>query len=106
MAQSYFRSLLAMMRKPYYSAVPLFPAAQDLSWIPDAGTNIATEYAAEAPLGRVTTNYTTTFTFVSQPKYIVYNSALLKAGIDFTLNGSIVTMLVATLAGEELYAVV
>lgn len=102
---AFFTNLLAMLRKPYYGNVPLFPAAQDMSWIPDAGTNIATQYAAEAPGGRVSAAGMT-FTFVAAPKYVVYNGTLLKSGIDFITNGAVVTMLVPLAVGDELYGVV
>lgn len=94
-----------MMRKPYYGNVPLFPSGQDMSWIPDAGTNIAIRYAAEAPTGYVTTAGVT-FTFTDIPKYILYNGQWLKPSSDFTLNGSIVTLVNTAEVNAEIYAIV
>jgi hypothetical protein len=101
---AFFTNLLAMMRKPYYGNVPYFPAGQDLSWIPDGGTNLATEYAVEAPDGRVAVAGNT-FTFTSIPKYLIYNGTLLKAVIDFS-GGPIVTIPASLSVGDELYAIV
>ena len=101
---AFFTNLLAILRKPAYTFIPLFPAAETLSWIPDVSSNIATQYATEAPLGRVTVPGTT-FTFTSIPKFVVYNATVLKAGIDFTA-GTTVTIPVALSVGDELYAIV
>lgn len=94
-----------MMRKPFYGNVPLFPGAQDMSWIPDGGTNVATSFPAEAPTGYVTTAGVT-FTFTSVPKYIVYNGDWLRPTNDFDLSGTTVTMPQSVEVGAEIYAVV
>jgi hypothetical protein len=101
---AFFTNILAMMRKPFYGNIPLFPAAQDMTWIPDGGTNIATQYATEAPLGRVSIAGDT-FTFTSIPKFVIYNGQILKPNIDFT-GGPVVTMPVSLSTGDEIYAVV
>lgn len=103
---TYFRNLLAMMRKPFYGNIPLFPGSQDLSWIPDGGgSTILTDYAAEAPGGRVAVAGVT-FTFTSVPKYVIYNGQWLKPNIDYTPSGTAAIMPVTVESGAEIYAVV
>lgn len=96
-----FRNLLAMIRKPYYSNVPLFQNNIDLSWIPDGGTNIVVQYPAETPDGVIVA-----FTFQSEPKYIVWNGQLLKPPVGFTVVGVIATMATPPEVGAEFYGIV
>lgn len=98
---AYFRNLMAMIRRPYYGNVPLFPSGQDLSWIPDGGTNIATELPAETPDGE-----TATFTFTSVPKFLVLNGQVLKQTTDFTVVGLTATLSTPPATGAELYGIV
>lgn len=101
-----FTSLLAMVRKPYFSLVPVFPSNTDLSWIPDAtNQNIVTQYAAEAPSGFIVTANVTTYTFAAAPKYIIFNGQLLKSGNDFSGTNTI-TMPIAPSIGDEFYAII
>ncbi len=103
---TYFRSLLAMIRKPFYGNIPLFPAGQDMSWIPDGGTNVVTEFAAEAPTGTIVTAGNVTFTFTSVVKYLVWNGQVLKPPQDFTATGTTAVMGIAPGLGDEIYAII
>lgn len=105
MPQSYFRSLLAMERKPYYGLVPLFPPGQDLSWIPDLGALglMAPVFSAEAPAGIVATAGNT-WTFSGVPQWLVYNGQLLKKGTDYTVAGNVATTTNTLNVGDEVYA--
>jgi len=94
-----FKSLLAMVRKPYFGIVPMFAPNTDLSWIPSVGyTQIAAANAAETPDG-----VRTTFTFPNPPQYIIYNGQTLVAVTDFTVVGNVATMPTAPETGADFY---
>ena len=89
---SYFRNLLAMVRKPYMGAVPLFPAAQDLSWIPGP-------CGFTAPTGSVNgTN--TVFVCSTDNPMLICNGLLLTKDIDYTMSGMTATFTVAPVTGS------
>lgn len=91
---SYFRNLLAMVRKPHFGAVPLFPAAQDLSWIPGP-------IGFTAPTGSVNgTN--AAFVCTSDNPLLVLDGLVLTKGIDYTMSGFTATFTVAPVSGSIL----
>ena len=90
-----------MVRKPFYGNIPLYPSGQDMSWIPDGGTNISTAFPVETPNGAIVT-----FTFASTVKYLVWNGQLLKPPQDFTVSGVTATMPIPPGTGDELYAII
>src|SRR3954464_2674111 len=77
-----FYNLMAMMRKPFYIPAGVFPAGQDLSWIPDAGSNIPMYAAVETPNGSQKT-----FTFASIPKAVLWNGVWYLENYGYVRNG-------------------
>jgi hypothetical protein len=97
----FFRNLTAMLLKPYYKAVYLFPGSENLSHIPDAGTNIVLETPAESPDGE-----TVTFTFSATPKYVMHNGTWLVPTVDYIVAGVTATLAAPPAAGATIRAVV
>ncbi len=97
----YFTSLLAMLRKPFFSSVPMFDPDTDLAYIPDGGTHVVLISPVETPDGSITQ-----FTFTSAPKYLWYNGNWLIPNVDYTQSGVTVTLARAPETGNILRAVV
>jgi hypothetical protein len=97
----FFRNLTAMLFKPYYKAVCLFPGSENLSHIPDAGTNIVLEAPVESPDGE-----TVTFTFSATPKYVMHNGTWLVPNVDYIAAGVTATLATPPAAGAIIRAVV
>lgn len=81
-----FICLIAMQRKPFLVDAGLFPASADLSWIPDAGSNIPLYTPTETPDGSVTA-----FTFDFVPKAIMYNGIWYLENHGYTRSGNTFT---------------
>jgi hypothetical protein len=97
----FFRNLTAMLLKPYYKAVYIFPGSEDLSHIPDAGTNLVMEAPVEAPDGE-----TVTFTFSATPKYLMHNGTWLIPVVDYVVAGVTATFTAPPAAGAIIRAVI
>jgi hypothetical protein len=97
----FFKNLTAMLFKPHYKNVYLFPAGESLVHIPDSGSTIVTEAPVETPDGE-----TFTFTFSAAPKYVMHNGTWLVPNLDYTVLGSTITLTVAPVAGAVLRAVI
>jgi hypothetical protein len=97
----YFTNLLAMVRRPFYSLVPIFDPDTDLSYIPDGGTHVVLSSPVETP-----DSARTIFTFTSAPQYVCFNGTWLIPNIDYTQSGVTVTLARAPQTGATLRAVI
>lgn len=97
----YYRNLLAMVRKPFFSEIPMFDPNTDLSYIPGSGTNVVLASPTETPDGAVTI-----FTFASAPKYLLLNGTWLIPNVDYTQSSLTVTLARAPQTGAILRAVI
>jgi hypothetical protein len=84
----FFKNLTAMIHKPHYKNVYLYPASEDLSHIPDSGSQVVLVAPDEVPNGVLAV-----FTFTGPPKYLQHNGQWLLADIDFTVAGNQATLL-------------
>jgi hypothetical protein len=98
----FFKNLTAMVHKPHYKNVYLYPASEDLSHIPDSGTNVVLEAPVEALDGELTT-----FTFSATPKYLMLNGTWLVPNVDYTVAGLQATLTeIIPATGDTLRAVI
>ncbi len=91
-----FKSFKAMIRKPYMSLVPLFPANSDLSWIPDANLSYPTQYSSAG--GTVTgtingSNATFTVAAALHDAIVVLNGATLTPTVHYTHSANTIVFL-------------